>query len=70
MINFDSDLGVNVSTDLAARITSLVIPSTTFAHAGNYSCVPNNAYPASIYVHIFNGNKFSYRLHKHNNEHH
>ncbi|XP_077287796.1 uncharacterized protein LOC143912392 [Arctopsyche grandis] len=55
MINFDLDLGVNVSTDLGGRISSLVIPSTVFAHAGNYSCVPNNAYPASIYVHIFNG---------------
>lgn len=55
MINFDLDRGVNVSTNFTARTSELVIPSTGASHAGNYSCVPNNAQPASIYVHIFNG---------------
>ncbi|KAG8239921.1 hypothetical protein J437_LFUL019509 [Ladona fulva] len=35
--------------------STLVIASAQKAHSGNYSCVPNNAQPASTYVHILNG---------------
>ncbi|GBP88340.1 hypothetical protein EVAR_99778_1 [Eumeta japonica] len=55
MINYDLERGVNVTTDAVQRISDLSIPSANAAHAGNYTCVPNNAVPASIYVHIFNG---------------
>ncbi|KAI5633012.1 immunoglobulin domain-containing protein [Phthorimaea operculella] len=55
MINYDMENGVNVTTDPAQRVSDLLIPATSVAHAGNYTCVPNNAVPASILVHIFNG---------------
>lgn len=55
MINYDNDRGVNVSTDLAAKTSSLLIASASPEHTGNYSCVPNNAQPASTFVHILNG---------------
>ncbi|XP_046398782.1 uncharacterized protein LOC124165419 isoform X2 [Ischnura elegans] len=35
--------------------STLVIAAAQKAHSGNYSCVPNNAQPASTYVHILNG---------------
>ncbi|XP_026331670.1 leucine-rich repeat, immunoglobulin-like domain and transmembrane domain-containing protein 2, partial [Hyposmocoma kahamanoa] len=54
MINYDVENGVNVTTDPAQRLSDLLIPAATALHAGNYTCVPNNAVPASIYVHIFN----------------
>ncbi|XP_049881088.1 uncharacterized protein LOC126377397 [Pectinophora gossypiella] len=55
MINYDFENGVNVTTDPAQRLSDLLIPAASVTHAGNYTCVPNNAVPASIYVHIFNG---------------
>ncbi|XP_028040281.1 uncharacterized protein LOC114250563 [Bombyx mandarina] len=55
MINYDAERGINVTTDPAQRLSDLLIPAASASHAGNYTCVPNNAVPASIYVHIFNG---------------
>ncbi|XP_063633698.1 uncharacterized protein LOC134804532 [Cydia splendana] len=55
MINYDAERGINVTTDAAQRVSDLLIPAASAQHAGNYTCVPNNAVPASIYVHIFNG---------------
>ncbi|XP_041971514.1 Down syndrome cell adhesion molecule-like protein 1 homolog [Aricia agestis] len=55
MINYDAERGVNVTTDPEQRLSDLLIPVAGINHAGNYTCVPNNAVPASIYVHIFNG---------------
>lgn len=55
MINYDAERGINVTTDAAQRVSDLLIPAASALHAGNYTCVPNNAVPASIYVHIFNG---------------
>ncbi|CAG9132561.1 unnamed protein product [Plutella xylostella] len=55
MINYDFERGINVTTDAALRMSALLIPSASVSHAGNYTCVPNNAVPASILVHIFNG---------------
>ncbi|KAG7296738.1 hypothetical protein JYU34_020655 [Plutella xylostella] len=55
MINYDFERGINVTTDAALRVSALLIPSASVSHAGNYTCVPNNAVPASIWVHIFNG---------------
>lgn len=66
MINYDVERGINVTTDTAQRLSDLLIPAASVSHAGNYTCVPNNAVPASIYVHIFNGKHpnciYSYRL--------
>ncbi|XP_059610449.1 uncharacterized protein LOC132257522 isoform X1 [Phlebotomus argentipes] len=55
MINYDSDRGVNVTTEADNRYSELLIDQTSYSHAGNYSCVPNSAVPASTVVHIFNG---------------
>ncbi|XP_053620382.1 uncharacterized protein LOC128680918 [Plodia interpunctella] len=55
MINYDYEFGINVTTDPAQRLSDLLIPAAGVSHAGNYTCVPNNAVPASIYVHIING---------------
>ncbi|KAF4525043.1 hypothetical protein B566_EDAN001957 [Ephemera danica] len=54
MINYDSDRGVNVSSDEGHTSSTLVISSARRSHSGNYSCVPNNAQPASTYVHVLN----------------
>ncbi|XP_026481535.1 lachesin-like [Ctenocephalides felis] len=54
MINYDGDRGVNVTTELALKHSALVVTTATPRHTGNYSCVPNNALPASTYVHILN----------------
>jgi hypothetical protein len=55
MINYDADRGVNVSADESRTSSTLVIASAQRTHSGNYSCVPNNAQPASTFVHVLNG---------------
>lgn len=55
MINYDVDQGINVTTELPVKISTLTISSAATRHSGNYSCVPSNAQPASAYVHILNG---------------
>ncbi|XP_017784000.1 PREDICTED: lachesin [Nicrophorus vespilloides] len=55
MINYDDDRGINVTTELNAKISVLTITNAAIRHSGNYSCVPSNAHPASTYVHILNG---------------
>lgn len=61
MINYDVDRGINVTTELGAKTSTLVISNADTRHSGNYSCVPSNVQPASTYVHILNG-KFKYKL--------
>lgn len=55
MINYDSDQGVNVSTDLLGRESWLEVPRASVRHSGNYTCKASNAQPARAYVHIFDG---------------
>lgn len=57
MINYDVDRGINVTTNLSAKTSTLSITSAATRHSGNYSCVPSNAQPASTYVHILNGKR-------------
>ncbi|GJQ82589.1 hypothetical protein Trydic_g19614 [Trypoxylus dichotomus] len=54
MINYDVDRGINVTTELVAKTSTLTITNAATRHSGNYSCVPSNAQPASTYVHILN----------------
>lgn len=50
MINYDSSRGVIVKY---SRFSSLIrIPGTRGRDSGNYTCVPSNARPASVNVHI------------------
>lgn len=55
MINYDETLGVSVSGDQAS--STLVVGKAHSLHSGNYSCVPSNVRPASVFVHILNGEK-------------
>ncbi|CAG2059742.1 unnamed protein product [Timema podura] len=53
MINYDLGRGVKVRH---ARYSSeLVVAEAHKSDSGNYSCVPSNARPANINVHILNG---------------
>ncbi|KAJ8925582.1 hypothetical protein NQ315_009422 [Exocentrus adspersus] len=54
MINYDVDRGINVTTELSEKTSTLTITNAATRHSGNYSCVPSNAQPASTYVHILN----------------
>lgn len=69
MINYDGDRGVNVTTELALKHSALVVTTATPRHTGNYSCVPNNALPASTYVHILNGKFIIILLYTKNSTH-
>jgi len=64
MINYDSDRGVNVTSDLPNKHSALYIERASRAHSGNYTCAPSNAFPANTVIHILNG-KYDYnRLHQ------
>ncbi|PSN44261.1 hypothetical protein C0J52_24562 [Blattella germanica] len=53
MINYDLGRGVRVRH---GRYSSELVVTEAHKHdSGNYSCVPSNAQPASISVHILNG---------------
>lgn len=52
MINFESDR-VFVTSDKAGSV--LHISEAEKTDSGNYSCVPSNAKPASVNVHVLNG---------------
>ncbi|XP_019764460.1 zwei Ig domain protein zig-8 isoform X2 [Dendroctonus ponderosae] len=55
MINYDVDRGINVTTELSEKSSTLTITNAATRHSGNYSCFPSNAQGASTYVHILNG---------------
>ncbi|XP_030246578.1 uncharacterized protein LOC115565513 [Drosophila navojoa] len=40
-----------------SSMSVLTIKTVTFHHAGNYTCAPSNARPASITVHVLRGEK-------------
>jgi len=62
MINYDPSRHINVTHYKSSSI--LVLHNVQKSDSGNYSCVPSNAHPASIFVHILNG-KPSSCLHYH-----
>jgi len=53
MINYDQERGVDVHSDRSSSV--LVVAEAQKTDSGNYSCVPSNARPASINVHVLNG---------------
>ncbi|XP_021916396.1 titin-like [Zootermopsis nevadensis] len=55
MINYDLGRGIQVRH--GRYFSELVLEQAQKHDSGNYSCVPSNAHPASISVHILNGEK-------------
>ncbi|XP_075214963.1 limbic system-associated membrane protein-like [Lycorma delicatula] len=55
MINYDKERGVTVRSDRKSSV--LTIAAADKVDSGNYTCVPSNAHPASINVHVLNGEK-------------
>ena len=57
MVNYDEAMGVTVRH---GRYSSeLEVTTAKPENSGNYSCVPSNAKPSSIHVHILNGEERS-----------
>lgn len=55
MINYDKERGVTVRNDRKSSV--LTIAAADKVDSGNYTCVPSNAHPASVNVHVLNGKK-------------
>ncbi|XP_054278191.1 junctional adhesion molecule B-like [Macrosteles quadrilineatus] len=53
MINYDKERGVSVRSDRKSSV--LAISTADKTDSGNYTCVPSNAKPATINVHVLNG---------------
>lgn len=52
MINYDKD---RVSVSNEKSVSVLQIEEAEKTDSGNYSCVPSNAKPANVNVHVLNG---------------
>ncbi|KAH9369473.1 hypothetical protein HPB48_014347 [Haemaphysalis longicornis] len=61
VINYDIQHGVSVQTEKYQ--SRLLIANAQPHDSGNYSCVPSNAEPASIVVHVLNGERPGPRVH-------
>lgn len=61
VINYDIQHGVSVQTEKYQ--SRLLIANAQPHDSGNYSCVPSNAEPASIVVHVLNGERPTAMLH-------
>ncbi|XP_046398140.1 uncharacterized protein LOC124164946, partial [Ischnura elegans] len=55
MINYDRERGVSVEAERFG--SALVVREARRVDSGNYTCVPSNARPASVNVHVLNGEK-------------
>ncbi|XP_017784010.1 PREDICTED: contactin-3-like [Nicrophorus vespilloides] len=55
MINYD--LGGGAAVRHGRHGSELLIPSAEIRHSGNYSCVPSNARPDSVNVHVLHSEK-------------
>lgn len=53
MINYDAEPGVKVELTKSGSI--LKVSKTKTIHGGNYTCVPSNAKPSSVMIHVIEG---------------
>ena len=56
MINYDEEQSIVVENDEHTSV--LLVAKASRMHSGNYTCVPSNAKPASILVHILTGENY------------
>jgi hypothetical protein len=62
VVDFDSPRGgISLETEKTESGTTskLLVTKAALSDSGNYTCVPSNANPASVWVHVLNG-KFLY----------
>ncbi|XP_023943488.1 zwei Ig domain protein zig-8-like isoform X1 [Bicyclus anynana] len=58
VVDFDSPRGgISLETEKTEGGTTskLLVTKASLSDSGNYTCVPNNAHPASVSVHVLNG---------------
>lgn len=55
VMNYTKHGGINVITERKTRTSMLLIARATPADSGNYTCLPSSSYPASVVVHVING---------------
>lgn len=53
MINYDNEPGVRF--ELKENGSVLVVEKVKLSHGANYTCLPNNAKPAYIVIHVIEG---------------
>lgn len=61
VVDFDSQRGgISLETEKTESGTTskLLITKAALSDSGNYTCVPSNAKPASVSVHVLNGEIF------------
>ncbi|XP_024084801.1 microfibrillar-associated protein 3-like [Cimex lectularius] len=60
-VDFDSPRGgISLDTEKTASGTTskLLVTKASLSDSGNYTCVPSNANPASVYVHVLNAGEY------------
>ena len=58
VLNYSARGGLNVLTDKLAHRSRLLVGRVDVKDSGNYTCVASGAHPASVVVHVLNGNVF------------
>ncbi|XP_073990255.1 transmembrane and immunoglobulin domain-containing protein 1-like isoform X5 [Rhodnius prolixus] len=61
VVDFDSPRGgISLETEKTASGTTskLLVTKASLSDSGNYTCVPSNANPASVYVHVLNAGEY------------
>lgn len=58
IVDFESSRGgISLETEKteAGTTSKLLVTKASLADSGNYTCLPSNANPASVFVHVLNG---------------
>ncbi|CRK99609.1 CLUMA_CG012921, isoform A [Clunio marinus] len=55
VINYSQRGGISVLTERQTKTSKLVIARAMSSDSGNYTCTPSNSDPASVMVHVING---------------
>lgn len=58
VVDFESSRGgISLETEKTESGTTskLLVTKASLADSGNYTCLPSNANPASVFVHVLNG---------------